>query len=153
MPQQGFSLRSSAFENGAEIPVKYTCDGDDVSPRLEWSAAPEQTRSFALVVDDPDAPDGNFTHCMLYDLPAQLTELPEGAAPPGKTGRNDFEEEGYGGPCPPPGHGEHRYFFRLHALDVETLDLADKATRADFDKAIEGHVIATAELMGRFSRT
>lgn len=153
MPQQDFTLTSPVFTNGAEIPVKYTCDGDDVSPRLEWRNPPENTRGYALIMDDPDAPDGTFTHWMLYDLPGQLTNLPEGAGGLGISGRNDFEEEGFGGPCPPQGHGAHRYFFRLHALDVETLGLASGAGRPEFDRALEGHVLDTAELMGRFGRS
>lgn len=152
MPQQGFTLTSPAFNDGAGIPVKYSCDGEDVSPRLEWTHPPENTRSYALVVEDPDAPSGTFTHWILYDLPPQMTDLPEGASGPGTSGRNDFQEIGFGGPCPPPGHGEHRYFFRLHALDVEHLGLAKDATRKELDAAIEGHVIGTAELMGRFQR-
>ena len=152
MAQQGFTLSSPAFTNGAEIPVKYTCDGNDVSPELEWMNPPEKTRSYALVVEDPDAPDGTFTHWILYNLPAELSSLPEGAREPGASGQNDFEEVGYGGPCPPPGHGDHRYYFRLHALDVESLDLPENPSRKDFDAAIESHVLETAEVMGRFQR-
>jgi Raf kinase inhibitor-like YbhB/YbcL family protein len=152
MSQPGFTLESPAFENGAGIPVKYTCDGEDVSPQLDWKNPPEGTRSYTLVVDDPDAPDGTFTHWIVYDLPAQLTSLPEGASGPGTSGRNDFQESGFGGPCPPPNHGEHRYFFRLYALDVESLGLADNVGRQELDAAIDGHVVGTAELMGRFER-
>lgn len=153
MSEQGFTLSSPAFDNGESIPVEFSCDGDDHSPRLDWSNPPQDTRSYALIIEDPDAPDGTFTHWILYDLPPGQTSLPEGADNPGKEGRNDFEEVGYGGPCPPPAHGDHRYYFRLHALDVPSLDLPENATRAQFDKALEGHVLGTAELMGRFQRS
>lgn len=150
--EQGFTLTSPAFQNGEIIPVTLSCDGSDHSPQLDWMNPPEGTRSYALVVDDPDAPTGTFTHWILYDLPVGLTSLPEGANNLGKEARNDFGKPGYGGPCPPPKHGDHRYYFRLHALDVESLDVPDDATRAAFDKALEGHVLDTAELMGRFQR-
>lgn len=152
MAEQGFTLSSTAFANGEDIPVTFTCDGDDISPPLEWMNPPAGTRSYALVVEDPDAPDGTFTHWILFNLPAEMSSLPESANGLGVGGRNDFEEEGYGGPCPPPNHGDHRYYFRLHALDVESLDLAEHATREDFDNAVAGHVLGTAELMGRFRR-
>lgn len=152
MAEQGFTLTSPAFENGGMIPVTFSCDGSDFSPKLDWMNPPEGTRGYALVVDDPDAPNGTFTHWILYDLPAGLTSLPESANDLGKEARNDFGEVGYGGPCPPPKHGDHRYYFRLHALDVESLDVPGDATRATFDEALEGHVLGTAELMGRFQR-
>lgn len=152
MPEQGFTLVSPDFPRDGAIPVTFTCDGQDVSPQLDWTHAPEGTKSFALLIEDPDAPDGTFTHWILYDLPAGLSHLPRSAGDLGKGGRNDFEETGYGGPCPPPKHGEHRYYFRLYALDVESLDLPETPTRKKFDAAIDGHVLDTAELMGRFRR-
>lgn len=152
MAEQNFRLSSPDFANGAFIPVAFTCDGNDVSPRLEWANPPKGTRSYALVVEDPDAPDGTFTHWVLYDVPAGLTSLPESGDRIGKAGRNDFQEQGYGGPCPPPKHGDHRYYFRLHALDVESLGIDETTTRKRFDEALEGHVLETAELMGRFER-
>ena len=152
MPEQDFTLTSPAFENGGGIPITFTCDGDDVSPGLEWANVPEGTKSFALIVEDPDAPDGTFTQWILYDVPAGLTSLPESATDVGKSGRNDFEETGYGGPCPPTESGDHRYFFHLHALDVESLGLPETPTRKQFDEAVAGHVLGTAELMGVFQR-
>jgi Raf kinase inhibitor-like YbhB/YbcL family protein len=152
MPDPGFSLRSPAFSNGENIPVTFTCDGRDVSPPLEWMNSPAGTRSYALVVDDPDAPEGTFTHWTLFDIPGQARGLPEGAPEMGVAGRNDFEEQGYGGPCPPPRHGDHRYHFRLHALDVDSLRLDEGQPREAIERAMEGHVLGTAELMGRFSR-
>lgn len=152
MPEPSFNLESPSFENGGKIPVSFTCDGRDVSPRLQWTGPPQGTRSYALVVEDPDAPDGIFTHWVLYDIPAELTDLPESANQLGVAGRNDFEEVGYGGPCPPQSHGDHRYYFRLHALDVESLDVPEGATREQIDKLMDGHVLSTAELMGVFRR-
>ncbi len=152
MADQPFTLTTPSFENGAEIPVRFTCDGDDVSPRLDWTSPPEGTRSFALIVEDPDAPTGTFTHWILFDLPAETRSLPEGAEGPGTGGRNDFEEEGFGGPCPPIGDGEHRYYFRLYALDAEALGLLANAGRNDFDSALQGHVLGEAQIVGRFQR-
>ena len=150
------TLRSPAFANGAVIPVRFTCDGDDISPHLEWNAAPEGTRAFALVMDDPDAPRATWVHWTIYDLPAGMHELPEHVPPSrelpsgARQGRNDFGRIGYGGPCPPPG-GAHRYYLRLFALD-EPLQLAPGATRAELDRAMRGHVLGQAELMSRYRR-
>lgn len=151
-----FELRSPAFSPGGEIPVKYTCDGADLSPPLRWSDPPEKTRGFALIADDPDAPGGTWVHWVLYGVSAVLRELPEGV-PAGETvpgigaqGVNDFRKVGYGGPCPPRGPA-HRYFFRLYALDAE-LTLPARKTKAELLKAIEGHVLGQAELMGRYKR-
>jgi Raf kinase inhibitor-like YbhB/YbcL family protein len=150
------ALTSTAFKAGETIPQKYTCDGQDVSPPLAWTDPPAATRGFALVCDDPDAPSGTFVHWVLWGLPAAARSLPEGVPPTptvedgGRQGRNDFKRTGYGGPCPPPG-APHRYFFRLYALDA-TVDLAPVATKADLLKAIEGHTVGQAELMGRYAR-
>lgn len=152
MAEQPFTLTTPAFENGEKIPERFTCDGDDVSPRLDWSSPPEGTRSFALVLEDPDAPSATFTHWLLFNLPVESRSLAEGARDVGVGGRNDFEEEGYGGPCPPIGSGEHRYSFRLYALDLRELDLPKNAGREQFDREVDGHVLAEAVLMGRFQR-
>jgi Raf kinase inhibitor-like YbhB/YbcL family protein len=155
-PAKAMTLRSAAFSDGAVVPVRFTCDGANVSPPLEWSAAPEGTRAFALVMDDPDAPHRTWVHWTVYDIPAATRELPEHvpasdqAAPAVRQGRNDFGGIGYGGPCPPPG-GAHRYYWRLFALDAP-LKLASGATRGQLDRAMAGHVLARAELMGRYRR-
>jgi Raf kinase inhibitor-like YbhB/YbcL family protein len=151
-------LRSSAFVGGGAIPVRCTCEGDDVSPPLAWSGAPEGTRSFALVVDDPDAPDPSapkmtWVHWVLYNIPASVTSLAEGASrrlPPGALeGRNDWKRTGYGGPCPPV--GRHRYFHKLYALDAELPDLREP-TKAKLETAMKGHVLAQAELVGTYEK-
>ena len=144
-----FTLKSSAFEDGETIPQQFTCDGRDLAPPLSWSDAPEATRSFALVMDDPDAPRGTFTHWLLYDIPAPTTEMRAHAS--GKALRNDFGRAEYGGPCPPPGHGPHRYFFTLYAVDVSTLGLHG-STRAALERALHEHTLATARLIGRYER-
>ena len=145
-------LRSPVLSDQATIERKYTCEGGDVSPPLSWSGVPRDARSFTLMVDDPDAPSGDFLHWMVFDLPATTTELPEGGPLPkgAHTGRNDFGKTGYGGPCPPPGK-PHRYFFRLYALD-NTLDLPNNASREDVEHAMEGHILDKAELFGTFGR-
>lgn len=148
------ALTSPAFANGANIPAAYTCEGANHSPALAWSDAPPGTRSFVLIVDDPDAPSGTFTHWVLFDVPASTTLLSESAAAgaAGKQGRNDFGKSGYGGPCPPRGHGAHRYYFRLFATDVPSLSLKDGAARGDVERAMKGHVVGQAEWMGRYER-
>lgn len=151
-----FTLSSSAFKAGAEIPRQHSCDGADLSPALSWSGAPAGTKSFVLIVDDPDAPVGTWVHWVLYDLPSTATELPQGVpndetlASGAKHGVNDFRKTGYGGPCPPPGK-PHRYFFKLYALDAPT-NLKPHATKAQVLRAIEGHVLGQAELMGTYKR-
>lgn len=151
-----FELRSSAFPSSGEIPVKYTCDGADLSPPLQWSDPPQKTKSFALVADDPDAPVGTWVHWVLYGIPATVHELPEGVpardtvAGSGTQGVNDFRKVGYGGPCPPRGPA-HRYVFTLYALDTD-LTLPPRKTKAELVKAMEGHVLGQAELMGRYKR-
>ena len=148
-------LESSAFSSNGMIPAQYTCDGADISPALHWDNPPAGTRSLALVVDDPDAPLRTFTHWLLYDLPAETRQLPEGLPqqpllPDGGTqGKSDFGRHGYGGPCPP--GGTHRYFFRLFALDTR-LDLPSEATKQELITAMEDHILATGELVGRYSR-
>ncbi len=150
------TLSSPAFAAGAEIPKEHTCEGKDASPALSWGGAPSGTKSFALIADDPDAPVGTWVHWVIYDLPADASGLP-GAMPKsatltggGKQGVNDFRKTGYGGPCPPPGR-PHRYFFKLYALDAPT-NLDPRASKADVLRAIEGHVLGQAELMGTFQR-
>lgn len=149
-------LTSPAFDNGDAIPAKYTCEGRDISPPLQWTGVPNGTRSLSLVCDDPDAPTGTWVHWVLYDVPPKFSELAEGVptsevTPEGmKQGRNDFDRTGYGGPCPPPGKA-HRYYFRVYALDIAP-GLPAGATRDDLMRAIEGHVLEEAELMGRYER-
>lgn len=151
-----FSLSTKAFSGGGDIPAKYTCQGEDTSPALSWSEAPKHTQSFALLVVDPDAPSGDFTHWVLYDLPAATRQLPEAVPaseqlPDGsRQGVNGFRRTGYGGPCPPAGK-PHRYYFRLYALDRK-LDLPPGAARDAVESAMKGHVLAQAELMGRYQR-
>ena len=149
-------LTSSAFSEGAPIPAKYTCDGQDISPPLKWSNIPPGTKSFALVCDDPDAPVGIWVHWLLYGLPGSATELQEGLPPSetlingAKQGLNDFRRVGYGGPCPP-GGSPHRYFFKLYALNAE-LNLPPKATKKDLLRVMEGHILAEGHLMGTYKR-
>ncbi|MFB2894613.1 YbhB/YbcL family Raf kinase inhibitor-like protein [Aerosakkonemataceae cyanobacterium BLCC-F50] len=148
-------LESDAFSANGMIPSKYTCDGRDFSPPLKWDAPPTGTQSLALIVDDPDAPMGTFVHWVLYDLPPEITSLPEAIpgdatlADGGTQGKNDFGKLGYGGPCPP--SGTHRYFFKLYALD-RTLELASGATKAQLEAAMSGHILAAAELIGLYAR-
>ena len=149
-----FQLTSSVFQEGAEIPARYTCDDVDTAPPLEWSGAPEATRSFALIVDDPDAPDPEapktvYVHWVLYDIPSDVNSLPEGGKPPGgaREGTNDWKRTGYGGPCPP--IGRHRYFFKLYALDTTLGDLR-QPTKAKLEDAMRDHVLEQAELMGTY---
>jgi hypothetical protein len=149
-----FTLTSSAFTDGSSIPVWFTCDGANVSPELIWTAAPEAAKSFVLIADDPDAPSGTFTHWVLYDIPGTAHALPEAQKKDGigRAGRNDFAKSGYGGPCPPRGHGAHRYFFTLSAVDIASLGLPDAATRQEVDAKMRGHVVGTAKVMGRYER-
>jgi Raf kinase inhibitor-like YbhB/YbcL family protein len=147
-----FTLSSPAFVGGGDIPRQFTCDGDDIPPHLLWSGAPKETVSFALIVDDPDAPNGTFTHWVVFDIPGDRTDLPSGARSDavGLSGRNSRGALGYMGPCPP--SGTHRYFFRLFALDVKTLGLTAGASRRQVEEAIRNHTLGTAELMGRYGR-
>ena len=145
---------SSAFAEGGSIPDLYTCQGADVSPSLEWSGEPAGTRSFALIMDDPDAPVGNWDHWLLFDIGSQAHNLAQGYKPGslGICGKNSWGKAAYGGPCPPKGHGPHRYFFRLYALDTQTLGLAAGAGRDQLQKAMKGHVLGEAQTMGRYER-
>jgi Raf kinase inhibitor-like YbhB/YbcL family protein len=146
-----FVLTSAAFGEGETIPVKYTCDGTKVSPPLAWTGAPAGTRSFALTCLDPDAPSGTYVHWLAWDIPAADGSLDEGEKPPVE-GTNGSSRVGYTGPCPPQGGGDHRYFFTLYALDVETLSLPSSTRRAALEAALEGHVLGTAVLMGKYRR-
>ena len=147
---------SSAFSASEMIPKKFTCDGPDASPKLSWNEPPAKTQSFALIMDDPDAPVGTWVHWVLFDLPADTRELAEGVAKQeqlanrARQGRNDFGQIGYGGPCPPPGN-PHRYFFKVYALDAK-LDLKAGVTKADVERAMKGHILGQAELIGRYGR-
>lgn len=151
-----FQIESPDFKEQEKIPQKFTCDGADVSPALFWKETPEGTKSFALISDDPDAPMGTWVHWVAYNIPADTRELREGVSkkeilPDGtKQGITDFKEVGYGGPCPPPGP-QHRYFFKLYALDA-ALDLPPRVTKADLLVAMNGHILAQADLVGLYQR-
>jgi Raf kinase inhibitor-like YbhB/YbcL family protein len=152
------TLESSAFSANGEIPQKYTCEGEDVSPPLAWSGAPAGAKSFALIVDDPDAPDPKasktiWVHWVVYNLPASTHALADGASrqlPAGaRDGTNDWKRPGYGGPCPP--IGRHRYYHKLYALDVELPDLHEP-TKAQLESAMKGHILGLAELVGTYQK-
>jgi len=148
-------LKSPAFRNGETIPSENTCDGADISPALEWSGVPATAKSLAIISNDPDAPMGNWSHWVLYDLPPSLHAIPAGLPAyekpsiGGTHGVTDFGSLGYGGPCPP--SGTHRYFFRIYALD-EVLGLKPGASQKQVEKAIQEHVLAQGELMGTYQR-
>ena len=150
-----FELSSSAFSPGDRIPTRFTCEGENFSPELHWKNAPEGTKSFVLFVHDPDAGKRGFLHWLVYDIPVGVDRFPENLPAkeklPGKgtQGWTDFRRCGYGGPCPP--RGEHRYFFRIHALDTE-LNLPPKKKLFEVEEALEGHILATAELMGTYEK-
>jgi len=149
-------VTSAAFNKGGPIPKKCTCDDADASPPLMWSAAPAATKSFALIVDDPDAPAGTWVHWVIYDLPADARGLSAGMskqaelADGARQGTNDFRKTGYNGPCPPPGK-PHRYFFKVYALDTR-LGLKGGASKPDVEKAMRGHILAQGELVGLYAR-
>jgi len=151
------TLTSSAFTHNESIPRQYTCDDADAAPSLEWSGAPVGTKSFALIVDDPDAPDPKapkmtYVHWVMYDLAATTQRLDGGKTPAGaRDGLNDWKKTGYGGPCPP--IGRHRYYFKLYALDAMLGDLGRSATKADVEAAMRGHVLEKTELMGTYERS
>jgi Raf kinase inhibitor-like YbhB/YbcL family protein len=160
-PRDGASTRqmvlsSSAFKDGEVIPVRHTCDGEDVSPPLAWTGAPVETRTFALICDDPDAPRGTGVHWLIWNLQADAVELGEGIPPSpqlpsgARQGLNDGGGLGYAGPCPPSGK-PHRYFFRLHALDT-ALNLDPRVSRADLEAAMAGHVLTQSTIMGTYER-
>ena len=150
-----FQLTSRAFKDGDMIPAQYTADGDDVSPPLDWKDRPEDTKSFALICDDPDAPGGTFTHWLVYNIPASIATFPE-AFPPLKSqpngtqqGTNDFGAIGYGGPAPP--SGVHRYFFKLYALN-STVDIGEGAKKGQLEKTLQRRIVGEAQLMGKYQR-
>jgi len=149
-----FQLRIAAFADGGAIPRLHTCEGADLSPSLEWAGQPPKTRSLALIVDDPDAPGGTWNHWLLYDLSPSVQTLAQGFKPGkvGMSGTNDFGHVGYGGPCPPRGRGAHRYYFKLYALDIPSLGLRPGAKRAAIDKAMQDHILGTAQYMGKYER-
>lgn len=148
-------LKSTAFGEDGMIPKKYTCEGLDVSPPFSWTAVPAGTKSLAFTCDDPDAPGGTWVHWVLFNLPANIQELPENIpqqkmlANGAKQGMNDFRNVGYGGPCPPT--GTHRYYFRLHALDTK-IDLEAGIKKKQLMEAMEGHILAEGQLMGKYKR-
>ena len=149
--REGNAIRitSPAFEEGGNIPAKFTCNGANVNPALHIEQAPAEAKSLVLIVDDPDAPGGLFTHWLVWNIDPQIKIIPEGTAPAGTVqGETGFGKPGYGGPCPP--SGTHRYFFKVFALD-QTLDLKAGAKRAELEKAMHGHVIAQGQLMGRYA--
>ena len=149
------TVTSSAFTEGSMIPSKYTCDGKDISPPLKWKGAPAETKSFAIISDDPDAPMGTWVHWVMWNIPADLNELTENVPPDkdlpngSKQGITDFRRPGYGGPCPP--SGTHRYYFKVYALDTK-LDIPSVATKADLVKTMSGHILAEGQLMGKYKR-
>lgn len=149
-----FQLTTDAFSNEGQIPKKFTCDGQDVSPELTWTDPPKGTQAFALIVDDPDAPAGTWVHWVLYDLPPDVHNLDGGVAKKGRLpngarqGQNDFGKIGYKGPCPPRG-SVHRYFFKLYALDSKTK-LKPGATKSDLERVMKGHILAESQWIGKF---
>jgi hypothetical protein len=159
LPGEGGGMKievtSTAFEEGGMIPRKHTCDGEDISPALAWTGIPEGTKSIALICDDPDAPMGTWVHWVLFNLPPDTRGLPENVPSDstlkrgGQHGRNDFRKTGYGGPCPP--GGTHRYYFKVYALET-MVGLTPGATKKDLEKAMEGHILAEGQLMGKYTR-
>jgi len=149
------TVQSASFKSNDMIPPEYTCDGTNISPHIKWSGAPEGTKSFALLCDDPDAPVGDWVHWIAYNIPSNVSELPEhflvkgGQLPGVKGGTNDFGRLEYGGPCPP--SGVHRYFFKIFALDAP-LSISEGAKKADLLKSMEGHILARGELIGKYTR-
>jgi len=150
LTSSNMQLTSTAFEQNQLIPSKYTCDGENVSPPLAIADVPEQAKSLVLIMDDPDAPVGVWDHWVAYNIPPGTSLIDEGQTPHGIMGKNTRGNLAYGGPCPP--DREHRYFFKLYALD-SMLDIAEGATKAEVEKAMEGHVIEQTELMGRYDRS
>jgi Raf kinase inhibitor-like YbhB/YbcL family protein len=156
LPKGNLQLTSTAFKAGDRVPAQYTCEGKNISPPLQWTNAPAETKSFVLIVDDPDAPSGNWTHWLVFDLPPSATELVEGilksqlTPDKGKQGLNDFKVAGYGGPCPPAGK-PHRYYFKLYALNA-MLDLKPGAKRKEVESAMAKRIIAQAQLIAIFGK-
>lgn len=155
-PSKSLNVTSAAYVDGTAIPVKYTCQGEDVSPPYEWSGAPAGTKAWAIIFDDPDAPMRTWVHWILYNLPPETTRLPEGAStgpglPTGSVqGKNSWGREAYGGPCPPAGKA-HRYYFKVYALDAE-LSLGPGAEKSTLVRAMKGHVLAAGSLHGTYKR-
>ena len=148
MKTDALTITSPAFANGEIIPQKYTCQGDDINPPLRWSNIPAGTKSLVLIVDDPDAPMGTWTHWLVWNINPHIQTIHENEVPAGAIlGTNDFQKQAYGGPCPP--SGTHRYFFRLYALDIQ-LNLPAGATRSELETAMKDHLITQGELMGRY---
>ncbi len=153
--QMTIKVTSSAFKEGGMIPAKYTCDGQNISPPIKWEQVPKDTKSFALISDDPDAPIGVWVHWVMWNIPAEVNELAEGIPAVkelqngSKQGITDFQQHGYGGPCPP--GGTHRYYFKIYALDA-MLDLPDKTTKKDLVAAMKYHILAEGSLMGKYQR-
>jgi Raf kinase inhibitor-like YbhB/YbcL family protein len=145
------SLGSDAFQDGQPIPAQYSCDGADQAPALHWGDPPHGTRSFALVLDDPDAPTGIFRHWGVFDIPASARSI-RGGQQAGTEVTNDFGKHGYRGPCPPRGHGPHHYHFKLFALDTDNLGLSPSAKVADVENAAGQHAIGKGELVGTYER-
>lgn len=144
------NISSPVFKNNEPIPPKYTCDGENISPPLQISGAPEGAKSLVIIVDDPDAPGRTFVHWTVWNIDPEIGEIPENSVPKGgKEGMTDFGRPGYGGPCPP--SGVHRYFFKLYALDT-ILDLPEGATKQDIEQAMQNHILAKCELIGLYSR-
>lgn len=147
---ESLTISSPAFSHGETIPARYTCDGYDASPALVIGKVPLAAVTLALIVDDPDAPGGTWVHWVVWNIPAQAREIAENDLPPlASQGKNDWKRNKYGGPCPP--SGTHRYFFRLYALDT-TLNLSSSTTKADLERAMQGHILAKGELMGTYRR-
>ena len=140
-------LTSPAFQNNAQIPSEHTCDGRDLSPPLSISGVPSNAKSLALVMDDPDAPVGNWDHWIVFNISPSASQMPKGTEPKGVAGKNSWGRTGYGGPCPP--SGTHRYFFKLYALDA-ALNLPEGATKKELERAMQGHIISQAQLMGTY---
>jgi Raf kinase inhibitor-like YbhB/YbcL family protein len=145
------SLTSTAFQDGQPIPAQHSCDGADQSPPLAWGEPPQGTKSFALIVDDPDAPSGLFRHWGAYDIPLATRAIATGQSV-GKQAINGFGKPGYGGPCPPKGHGSHHYHFKLYALDVDALDVPANPKIDDVEAATQRHAIGRGELIGTYER-
>ncbi|MGE5222752.1 MAG: YbhB/YbcL family Raf kinase inhibitor-like protein [Omnitrophica WOR_2 bacterium] len=148
-------VTSPAFAEGQNIPKKFTCDGDNLSPALTWSGVPDGAQSLVLIADDPDAPAGTWVHWVLYNIPSDQTGLPEGTGNQadsslGVEGITSYKKSGYGGPCPPKG-ASHRYYFKVYALDT-TLSLKAGSTKSDVEKAMQGHILAQGQLMGKYGR-
>jgi len=149
-------LKSSLFKEGGSVPQKFTCDGKDISPALQWSGAPNATKTLALIMDDPDAPAGTWVHWVIYNIPGNQKKLPEGIPTKEKLSNgtrqasNDFRKAGYGGPCPPEGKSHH-YFFKLYALDT-MLDLPSMASKSQLEASMESHILGQTQLMGTYQR-